>query len=868
MCQLAKIADLANSLAEPCTHVDCDSRFVNAPTDGSDVWTCYGCRKPVQISSERIQLENAAIAAVREEDLREGAGAASLHARGVTVEYLNRFTDAHDCWEWPTWRVVRDIIKPDTANTRQRFADLLQATEGNVVGLPNVFVSHSWAAKWGVLVAAASRGSEDGKRRVWLDVFAVRQWDGNEADLDFSGVVQRCRALIVAFSHEIFQESKFAEDKRYLASLKRNFQEMFAPGVRAKLPFARSWCLAEVVAAAISDRMVIVSAGLAHRDGDFVGEEIEHLKVTSESRTVESSELPKWRPSRQMAVSYFGLLEALGEFAKLEYAEAGQRRDQERIFRLVTESIGFRRFNAEARAAILGGSCDETEAPGLYSMVCDGRMDVLRNDARQRSDRRARARLLQTVAGAGVVEGVDLLVRELGYDINDDSVPAIWAASGMGRLKVVRYLGARGAAINVYAGNRSTPLANAALHGHLQVVRFLLDSGADPNLRGFRGTTPLINAAKNGHVEVLLALHQKNADTGMSDDYGQQALYWAAMGGHTEAAEALVQRCGANVNARNGENEFTALHVAAAYGEERVVETLAGNLGADVNARAIDASTPVVSASINGHAGVVALLLRLGADLCAANQSGWTACITAADDGNVEILRVFAEAAATAYVKRSVIETMVRMRTAGGMSALEAAIFRNHVGAVQVLVEQLGADVNEWSRQGLTPLEIAFQSPAAIKQKDVSAASILLAHGADATKLNRTGMSVLFSCRNRASIDILAADESRRRSLQLLVELRTRDGNSALAVAAASGDEEAVIALADVLRADMNSTNFAGETPLHLAARYGHQDALRACLNRGANPSARNSLGMRAIDIAQEMGNNTIVSALTEREAL
>jgi ankyrin repeat protein len=437
----------------------------------------------------------------------------------------------------------------------------------------------------------------------------------------------------------------------------------------------------------------------------------------------------------------------------------------------------------------------------------------------------------------------------------------------MGRLNVARYLVARGAAVDVHAGNRSTPLANAALHGHLKVVEFLLDAGADPNLRGFRGTTAFINAAKHGHVEVLLALYQKHADVEMSDDYGQRALYWAAMGGHTEAAEALVWRCGADVNAQNGENQFTALHVAAAYGEEQMAEALVRRLGADVDARAIDASTPVISATMNGHADVVALLLRLGADLCAPNQSGWTACISAAYQGGAEILRAFGDAAAAGVVKHSVVENMLRMRTSNGMSALEAAIFQNHVDAVQVLVEQLGADVNESSRQGLTPLAIAFQSPAARKQQDVSAASILLSHGADATKLDRAGLSVLFSCRNRASIDLLAAEPSRRRGLQGLVEIRTREGNSALAVAAASGDVEVVMALADVLGADVNSTNSAGETPLHLAARYGHEDAMRACLDRGADVTARNRFGKRAIDIAEEIGNKKIVSALMERGA-
>ena len=36
--------------------------------------------------------------------------------------------------------------------------------------------------------------------QVWIDVFAVRQWPGNAADLDFRGVIAGCRALLVCVS--------------------------------------------------------------------------------------------------------------------------------------------------------------------------------------------------------------------------------------------------------------------------------------------------------------------------------------------------------------------------------------------------------------------------------------------------------------------------------------------------------------------------------------------------------------------------------------------------------------------------------------------------------------------------------------------
>ena len=46
------------------------------------------------------------------------------------------------------------------------------------------------------MVAAVSRGARPG-RKVWVDVFAVRQAPGNEADLAFGGVIARSTAVVL-----------------------------------------------------------------------------------------------------------------------------------------------------------------------------------------------------------------------------------------------------------------------------------------------------------------------------------------------------------------------------------------------------------------------------------------------------------------------------------------------------------------------------------------------------------------------------------------------------------------------------------------------------------------------------------------------
>jgi len=94
--------------------------------------------------------------------------AKKIHSLGIRVEALIAFASAHDCTEWPTWRVVRDIIVPATRNRgRCRFGDLPELKE--CFGPATVFMSHCWGALFGDLVGAACHGARK-DRIVWIDL--------------------------------------------------------------------------------------------------------------------------------------------------------------------------------------------------------------------------------------------------------------------------------------------------------------------------------------------------------------------------------------------------------------------------------------------------------------------------------------------------------------------------------------------------------------------------------------------------------------------------------------------------------------------------------------------------------------------------
>jgi len=146
---------------------------------------------PHVIAEEEVRKE-----AAENEDKAAGFDFESLRARGVRVDWLVQMTFALNLWEWKTWEVVQFLVKPVTERARRcRFADLPEVQK--FAGRATVFMSHCWSARWGDLVVAAAAGAR-GDRIVWIDAFAVRQWPGNGADLDFRGVIRGCEAVVVA----------------------------------------------------------------------------------------------------------------------------------------------------------------------------------------------------------------------------------------------------------------------------------------------------------------------------------------------------------------------------------------------------------------------------------------------------------------------------------------------------------------------------------------------------------------------------------------------------------------------------------------------------------------------------------------------
>jgi ankyrin repeat protein len=136
-------------------------------------------------------------------------------------------------------------------------------------------------------------------------------------------------------------------------------------------------------------------------------------------------------------------------------------------------------------------------------------------------------------------------------------------------------------------------------------------------------------------------LLQVGAEPDATSAGGHTALYsvgnQCAVAGGGKVVRALVE-AGADVDARDGVKQCTALHMAARRGNIEVAEALL-DCGANLEARDSVGDTPLRRAVNCDKTGVAALLLARGADRNSVGGKGLTPLLAARSSAMKQVLR-------------------------------------------------------------------------------------------------------------------------------------------------------------------------------------------------------------------------------------
>jgi uncharacterized protein len=293
----------------------------------------------------------------------------------------------------------------------------------------------------------------------------------------------------------------------------------------------------------------------------------------------------------------------------------------------------------------------------------------------------------------------------------------------------------------------------------------------------------------------------------------------AAMQGNKDAVRTLLKQA-ADVNAAQGDG-MTALHWAAMKDDAELVQTL---LFAGANVRAttrIGSYTPLILAARSGSGSVIAPLLTSGADANSATSNGTTALMLAAASGNADAVRLLIDGGANVNAKEPVRELTPAMFAAASNRAVVLKLLAGK-GADRTATSKV-TDLAALSKNPAALREITFGNPQPPGEPPAGGRSGPVPQPA-AGPGGRGGRG-----NQTAGVD---------RNYQLNELVAAQGGLTPLLLAAREGHVDAVQALLDA-GADVNQMSAGDRTsPLLIATINGHFDLAMLLLAKGADPNA------------------------------
>ena len=392
--------------------------------------------------------------------------------------------------------------------------------------------------------------------------------------------------------------------------------------------------------------------------------------------------------------------------------------------------------------------------------------------------------------------------------------------------------------VNSRDGAGNTPLHLAAEWNLAKAIPLIIEKGGEINAKNYNGETPLFNAAKANSPEMIKALlagagGSSNADLNARNFLGNSALFSSITWRASKSASTLIEADASSngkelLNAKNLAGK-TPLHEAARIGDKDLLALIL-RAGADVNAADEIGATPLVDAVNTGSADTARALLEYGAVPIIQDMYGRNAFHAAAEGADVEIIAMLRKAGASpmsrdAYgttplslafsrgddVIKAVLGAGTSIADSDGNTPLHLAVSEGAgSGILSMLIEQ-GYPVNSRNRSGKTALSVALE------KDDETSMRILLQAGCDPFITDSEGNSV-------AGIILSEKIEHVALLTEYAADETDAIGDGLLHYAARLSSPGIVMQLRNTRLVDPYAKNIEGETPADIAARWSRPD--------------------------------------------
>ena len=341
------------------------------------------------------------------------------------------------------------------------------------------------------------------------------------------------------------------------------------------------------------------------------------------------------------------------------------------------------------------------------------------------------------------------------------------------------------------------------------------------------------------------------ASVARADGGHSVSLSAAVLDGDLPRVRHLVTTHSANLE-EPGALGRTPLHRAADIGHAGIVRFL-GESGANIHATTDNLWTPLHHAAGGGHLESAKILVSLGADPDAGGRvqgvSGWTPLHLAARNGHLPVVRHLVDAGAD-----------INAGTANGTPLNLADTAANNSAAIVAFLIERGGHRSDGS-----PAHASIYD--AIQNDDLETLRHLVEeHGADVNRYNRDNNYIWRPLHYAGRYGKL--DAARYLASKGATPYHwDRFSSSPLHVSARGGHPDLVrfFIVGIGMDPDYNrvGTVNEGNTPLALAAQYGHPEAARALLDLGADPNiVWDSLDSTPLDFAVNAGHAEVARVL------
>ena len=365
----------------------------------------------------------------------------------------------------------------------------------------------------------------------------------------------------------------------------------------------------------------------------------------------------------------------------------------------------------------------------------------------------------------------------------------------------------------------------AALCGFRDLTRYLIAKNPQHvHATVGENKSPLAAALRNSHIQVAELLYQHGAALPIGYS-GRTLLHAASADGLVDVAQWLLA-IGTDANARE-DGHRTPLYFAAAHGRLNIVHNV-------VDLTAGDDHEPLHGESSGGHADVMRLLIKNGADVHARDQRQLTPLHLASFKGDAETVQLLI-----------LHEADVNARDQSQSTPLHLASSWNNAEAAQLLIKH-GADIHAQDRRQSTPLHLAAS------KWHAETAQVLIEHGADVHALDESQSTPLHLASSKDAETAWSTSGEYgefthpwNETVPLLIkhgaDVNARDGSQSTPLHLASSNWGTEIAQQLIEHgADVHARDENLSTPLHLASCRNNAKTAQLLIKHGADVHARN----------------------------